>query len=77
LGICVDTHVHRISNRLGLVRTKSPEETEFALRKILPKIYWKEFNYLLVTYGQNLCKPVKPLCSICKINSYCPKVGVL
>ncbi len=76
LGICVDTHVYRISNRLGLARTKSPEETEFALRKILPKIYWKEFNYLLVTYGQNLCKPVNPLCSLCKINSYCLKLGV-
>lgn len=76
LGICVDTHVHRISNRLGLTRTKSPKETEFALRKVLPKLYWKEFNYLLVTYGQNLCKPVSPSCSICKINSYCPKLGV-
>lgn len=76
LGICVDTHVHRISNRLGLVRTKNPQETEFSLRKNLPKKYWKEFNYLLVTYGQNICKPIKPLCSLCKIFPYCLRMGV-
>lgn len=59
-GICVDTHVHRITNRWGYVKTKTPEETEFALRKKLPKRYWKIINDLLVTYGQNLCKPISP-----------------
>jgi len=76
LGICVDTHVHRISNRLGLVKTRTPEQTEFALREILPKRYWKEYNYILVTYGQNICKPIRPLCSRCKIYQYCLRVGV-
>jgi len=76
LGICVDTHVHRISNRLGLVKTKTPEQTEFALRKILPKKYWIIFNTLLVTLGQNICTPISPRCSICPIEQYCPKVGV-
>ncbi len=76
LGICVDTHVHRISNRLGIVKTKTPEETEFALRKILPKKYWIEYNDLLVTWGQNICTPISPKCSICKIFPYCEKVGV-
>ncbi len=76
LGICVDTHVHRISNRLGLVKTKTPEQTEFALRKILPEKYWIIFNTLLVTLGQNICTPISPKCSICPIEQYCPKVGV-
>ncbi len=76
LGICVDTHVHRISNRLGLVKTKNPTETEFALIKILPKKYWIIFNTLLVTLGQNICTPVSPKCSVCPINKYCKKVGV-
>jgi endonuclease-3 len=75
-GICVDTHVHRISNRLGLVRTKTPEETEFALRKKLPRKYWIEYNDLLVSYGQNLCKPISPICSQCKIRRFCPRIGV-
>jgi endonuclease-3 len=75
-GICVDTHVHRISNRLGLIRTKNPEESEFALRKILPKKYWKTYNDVLVTYGQNLCKPISPWCSRCPVESLCDKVGV-
>ncbi|MBI3316331.1 MAG: endonuclease III [Candidatus Omnitrophica bacterium] len=75
-GICVDTHVHRISNRWGLVKTKTPEETEAALRKILPKRYWIVFNDLLVTYGQNLCVPVSPFCSRCKIRRFCPRIGV-
>ena len=75
-GICVDTHVHRISNRWGLVRTDSPDETEMVLRKTLPKRYWIEFNDLLVCYGQNLCQPVSPFCSRCKISSYCPRIGV-
>ena len=75
-GICVDTHVHRITNRWGYVKTKTPEETEFALRKKLPKKYWLVINDLLVTYGQNVCKPISPHCSICPINRFCKKVGV-
>ena len=75
-GICVDTHVHRISNRWGLVKTKTPDETERVLRKILPKRYWIEYNELLVCYGQNLCQPVSPHCSKCKISQYCPRIGV-
>ena len=75
-GICVDTHVHRISNRLGYVKTKSPEETEIALRQKLPEEYWIEFNDLLVTYGQNVCRPISPFCSTCKIRGYCRQVGV-
>jgi endonuclease-3 len=75
-GIAVDTHVHRISNRLGYVRTKSPDDTEMALRKKLPPRYWVTFNDLLVTYGQNLCKPISPFCSRCRIARYCKRVGV-
>jgi endonuclease III len=75
-GICVDTHVHRISNRWGLVRTLTPEETEMALRKDLPKRYWIEYNDLLVAFGQNLCVPISPFCSRCKLAPYCPKKGV-
>lgn len=76
MGICVDTHVHRITNRWGYVSTRSPDETEMALREKLPKKYWKEINDLLVIYGQNCCKPISPLCSQCRIESYCEKVGV-
>jgi endonuclease III len=75
-GIAVDTHVHRISNRLGYVKTKTPDDTEMALRKKLPPRYWIVFNDLLVAYGQNLCKPISPLCSRCKIAVYCKRVGV-
>ena len=75
-GICVDTHVHRISNRWGLVKTKTPEETEMALRKALPKRYWIEYNDLLVAFGQNHCVPVSPFCSTCKLTDHCPRVGV-
>ena len=75
-GICVDTHVHRISNIWGYVKTKTPDETETALRKKLPKKYWIEFNDLLVTFGQNLCKPVSPFCSRCAIATLCPQLGV-
>jgi endonuclease-3 len=75
-GICVDTHVHRISNRWGYVKTKTPEDTEVSLRKKLPKKYWMIFNDLLVPYGQNLCRPISPFCSLCKISSFCCKVGV-
>lgn len=75
-GICVDTHVHRISNRLGYVHTKTPVETEFALREKLPEKYWIIYNDLLVTFGQNLCKPISPLCSQCPIHDHCLRVGV-
>ncbi|MEA1992868.1 MAG: endonuclease III [Euryarchaeota archaeon] len=70
-GVCVDTHVHRISNRWGYVSTKTPKKTEFALRKKLPKKHWKEYNDILVTFGQNLCKPRNPLCEKCPIAVYC------
>lgn len=76
MGICVDTHVHRITNRWGYVKTKSPDETEMVLREKLPKKHWKEINNLLVPYGQNLCMPVSPFCSKCRIVSYCDKVAV-
>lgn len=76
LGICVDTHVHRISNRLGLVKTKTPDETEFALRKILPKKYWIPYNDLFVAFGQTLCRPLSPWCSRCPVEPFCEKVGV-
>ena len=75
-GIAVDIHVHRISNRLGYVRTKTPDDTEMALRRKLPPKYWIVFNDLLVAYGQNLCKPVSPWCSKCKIAEFCKRVGV-
>jgi endonuclease-3 len=75
-GICVDTHVHRISNRLGYVRTKTPEATEMALRAKLPRRYWIGYNDLLVTFGQNVCAPVSPKCSACPVHRLCPRVGV-
>ncbi|MCR4321371.1 MAG: endonuclease III [Candidatus Brocadiaceae bacterium] len=75
-GICVDTHVHRITNRWGYVKTKNPHETEFALREKLPKKYWLTINDLLVTYGQNICVPLSPKCSICRVGMYCKKAGV-
>ena len=73
-AICVDVHVHRIFNRLGYVKTKTPEETEFALRKKLPKKHWIDINTLIVTHGQNVCKPQKPNCSACPIAEYCKKI---
>lgn len=76
LGICVDTHVHRITNRWGYVNTKTPDETEMKLREKLPKKYWIEINDLLVSYGQNLCKPISPKCNKCKIEKYCSKINV-
>jgi len=75
-GICVDTHVHRISNRWGYVRTKTPEKTEFALREKLPKQYWIEYNDLLVSFGQHLCRPISPRCSQCPVKKYCRQVDV-
>ena len=75
-AICVDTHVHTISNRLGLVKTKKPQETQKALEALLPKRYWTEFGPLLVQWGQNICVPLSPKCSKCAIASLCPRVGV-
>ncbi|MGQ0666032.1 MAG: endonuclease III domain-containing protein, partial [Nitrospiraceae bacterium] len=75
-GICVDTHVHRITNRWGYIETKTAEESEAALREKLPRRYWITFNDLLVPYGQNLCQPVSPFCSTCKLTDLCDRVGV-
>jgi endonuclease-3 len=75
-GICVDTHVHRISNRLGYVATKNPDETEMALRGKLPRKHWIIYNTLLVAFGRKTCKPVSPLCSTCPLSRYCDRVGV-
>jgi endonuclease-3 len=75
-GICVDTHVHRISNRLGWVRTRTPEETETALRARLPRRYWIGLNDLLVSFGQNVCLPLSPRCSTCPVRPLCRRVGV-
>ncbi len=75
-GMCVDTHVHKIVNRLGYVRTKTPHETEMALRKKLPLKYWENINSILVAFGQNTCRPISPWCSRCPIEKYCNKVGV-
>ena len=72
-AICVDVHVHRIFNRLGYIKTRTPEETEFALRKKLPEKYWMDINTLLVTHGQNICKSVNPKCDICPVKDYCAK----
>ena len=70
-AICVDVHVHRIFNRIGYVITKTPDETEFALREKLPQKYWLDINTLMVTHGQNVCKPTKPKCDECPIREYC------
>jgi len=75
-GICVDTHVHRITNRWGLIRTRNPAQTEFALREILPGRYWKKLNGYLVAFGQGICKPISPLCSQCSIRPSCARAGV-
>lgn len=75
-AICVDVHVHRIFNRLGYIKTKTAEETEFALREKLSQKFWIEINTLFVTHGQNICKPLNPLCNICPVRDYCEKVGV-
>ena len=76
LGVCVDIHVHRIMNRWGYVQTKSPDETEKELRRKLPKRYWMEINNLLVSFGQNICKPQSPYCSKCGILEHCKQIGV-
>ena len=75
-GICVDTHVHRISNRLGWVRTGGPAETESALEKVLPRKYWIPINTILVQFGQTTCKPLSPICSCCPLSGDCPRTGV-
>lgn len=75
-AMCVDTHVHRISNRFGYVNTKTPEQTEIELRKKLPKKYWGDYNAILVSFGQTICKPISPLCSQCPVEKICPKKGV-
>jgi endonuclease-3 len=75
-NICVDTHVHRISNRLGWVKTKTPDQTEQALYRVVPRRYWPRVNLYLVTWGQNVCRPVYPRCRACVVSSLCPKIGV-
>jgi endonuclease-3 len=72
----IDTHCHRIPNRLGWIKTKNPEQTEEELRRILPKKYWVEFNHLFVKFGQTICVPISPFCSKCPINKYCKKISV-
>ena len=76
-AICVDTHVHRIANRIGLVQTKDPEETEKTLMEIIPKKYWIIINKILVNYGQQICTSISPFCSICTVNKMCNKKGVI
>jgi len=76
LVIPVDVHVNRIPNRIGWIKTKTPEQTEKELEKILPKKYWREFNAIFVQFGQTICQPISPWCSKCFINKYCKKVGV-
>ncbi len=75
-GMCVDTHVHRISNRFGIINTKNAEETEFALREVLPIKYWEKYNEYLVSWGQNICKPISPFCSKCRVKPLCKQKGV-
>jgi endonuclease III len=75
-GICVDTHVHRITNRFGYVKTRHPDETETALRQKLPEAWWIPINDILVAFGQGLCKPISPLCSRCPVSCWCERVGV-
>jgi endonuclease-3 len=76
-AMCVDTHVHRISNRIGYVHTRTPEQTEMALRRKLPRRHWRRYNELLVAFGQTVCKPVSPFCSRCPVSEMCPRAGVL
>ena len=75
-GICVDTHVHRISNRLGWVVTPNPDATEQALRRTLPRRHWIAFNEILVRHGQTTCKPISPICTECIVSTDCRRVGV-
>ncbi len=75
-AICVDTHVHRISNRIGYVKTKNPDQTEMALRRKLPRRHWVRYNELLVAFGQVICRPISPFCSRCPVAEMCPQIGV-
>jgi endonuclease-3 len=75
-GICVDVHVHRICNRLGWLETADPEATEWRLREILPRSQWIPINEILVRHGQNVCKPVSPVCSVCVVRQHCGRIGV-
>lgn len=75
-AICVDTHVHRISNRLGWTKTKEPQQTEYALMEIVPKDYWIKLNTILVAFGQNICLPVSPYCTKCRVEVFCKKAGI-
>lgn len=75
-ALCVDTHVHKIANRLGLVKTKNPNETEKALQNIVPREQWREVNRLFVMWGQNICVPISPWCSLCVLRDICPRIGV-
>ncbi|MBN2510500.1 MAG: endonuclease III [Spirochaetales bacterium] len=75
--ICVDTHVHRIANRLGWIRTKAPEQTETALMRVVEKKWWIPINHILVIFGQKVCRPVSPLCSSCPVSATCPREGVI
>ena len=75
-AICVDTHVHRISNRLGIVKTKTPIETEKELMKKIPKKYWQDYNTIMVSFGQSICKPISPKCEECPVRKYCKRIGV-
>jgi endonuclease III len=76
-NICVDTHVHRISNRLGWVKTRTPEDTEQALYRVADRRWWADINLYLVTWGQNVCRPIRPRCAACVISRWCPRVGVM
>ncbi len=75
-AMCVDVHVHRISNRFGYIKTKTPYESEMALRKKMPVKYWETYNSMIVAFGQNLCKPISPFCSKCPVKKYCNRVGI-
>jgi endonuclease-3 len=75
-NICVDTHVHRISNRLGWVKTRTPDDTEHALYRVADRRWWADINLYLVTWGQNVCRPIRPRCAACVISRWCPRVGV-
>ena len=76
LVLPIDTHCHRIPNRLGWVKTKTPEKTEKELEKILPKKYWKAFNGIFVLFGKTICQPISPFCSKCPVKKYCPRINV-
>ena len=75
-NICVDTHVHRIANRLGWVQTRTPDDSEQALYRVVPRRLWPDVNLRLVTWGQNVCRPVYPRCAACVVSPVCPRIGV-